>query len=564
NNRQPDVLDFFITKGLARFFFGVETCLDGSSDHVPVVLTASTTVLNYEKPLILHNYRTDWDAFREILEDTLQLQVTLKSEVDIENATKEITMRIQEACWKSTPEIVRLQPRQKTVRWQIKSKIQEKRRLRRIWHDTRHPDDKTAFNRSIRELKDMIIEENDATNQTRIESLSPNKASNYSLWKEFKNISRPVIAKPPLKAHPWARSPQEKADLFANHLANIFMPNAASPNVDESNIDEILRRDFQLDLPLECVTPKEIRRTVCTLKDKKAPGFDLIDKKVLMELPRKGIMFLTILFNSIIRIGYFPLLWKVSQIIMICKPGKPNHDIVSYRPISLLPLLSKLFEMILLKRLLGAIAERKILPDHQFGFRREHATVEQVHRVCQVIRKSLEQKEYCSSAFLDIQQAFDRVWHKGLLCKIKMLLPHSFYTLLKSYLTCGMFQVREGECMSGFYDINAGVPQGSVLGPVLYTLFTVDLPQSPGVTVATFADDTAILASHTNPVKASEILQKSPLETQMWMEKWRITASPAKSLHITFTLRTGDCPPVKLGNNELPHTRCRRLAFTLV
>ncbi|CAH2248733.1 jg17523 [Pararge aegeria aegeria] len=110
--------------------------------------------------------------------------------------------------------------------------------------------------------------------------------------------------------------------------------------------------------------------------------------------------------------------------------------------------------------------------------------------------------------------------------------------------------------MSGFYDINAGVPQGSVFGLVLYTLFTVDLPQSPGVTVATFADDTAILASHTNPVKASEILQKSLLETQMWMERWRITASPAKSLHITFTLRTGDCPPVKFGNNVLPHTRC--------
>jgi hypothetical protein len=109
---------------------------------------------------------------------------------------------------------------------------------------------------------------------------------------------------------------------------------------------------------------------------------------------------------------------------MINKPEKSAHETSSYRPISLTPLLSKLWEKILLARLRPHVEE--IIPSHQFGFRKSHSTVEQMHRVYQAIRLSFERKEYCTAAFLDVQQAFDRVWHDGLLCKIKQMLPHSF------------------------------------------------------------------------------------------------------------------------------------------
>ncbi|CAK1579300.1 unnamed protein product [Parnassius mnemosyne] len=127
---------------------------------------------------------------------------------------------------------------------------------------------------------------------------------------------------------------------------------------------------------------------------------------------------------------------------MIGKPGKPVHEITSYRPISLLPVTSKVCEKVLLQRLMKELRKRSIIPDHQFGFRQDHGTVEQVHRVCRTIRDALEHKEYCSSAFLDVQQAFDKVWHTGLLFKIKSLLPHTFFGLLKSYLT----DRKEGVC----------------------------------------------------------------------------------------------------------------------
>lgn len=94
---------------------------------------------------------------------------------------------------------------------------------------------------------------------------------------------------------------------------------------------------------------------------------------------------------------------------MTHKEGKPVHEVTSYRPISLLPVISKLFENLLLHRISPILQERHIIPDHQFRFRQEHGTIEQVHRVCDRIRKFLAEKEYCSSVFLDIQQAFDRV-----------------------------------------------------------------------------------------------------------------------------------------------------------
>ena len=252
------------------------------------------------------------------------------------------------------------------------------------------------------------------------------------------------------------------------------------------------------------------------------------------------------------RTAYFPDQWKVATIIMCQKPGKPPNDVKSYRPISLLPVISKLFEKILLIKLKPILVEKKLIPDHQFGFRTNHSTIEQVHRVIDKIATTFEKKEYFSAVFLDIQQAFDRVWHKGLLYKLKKQLPHNYYLLLDSYLKDRIFQIKQQEELSNFHEIKAGVPQGSVLGPVLYTLFTADLPGSKDVTTATYADDTAILASHVNPVEASAMLQVQLNAIQHWLTKWRIRASSAKSNHITFSLRRGDCPTVQLDKQDLP------------
>lgn len=147
----------------------------------------------------------------------------------------------------------------------------------------------------------------------------------------------------------------------------------------------------------------------------------------------------------------------MAQVILIPKPGKEPEEVKSYRPISLLSILSKVFEILILKRI-KPVLESKNIPEHQFGFREHHATIEQVHRIVRKIKNALEGKMYCSAAFLDVSQAFDKVWHPGLLYKIKKSLPHNLYQLLKSYLSDRYFLIKYQEELSDIYPINSGVP----------------------------------------------------------------------------------------------------------
>lgn len=175
-----------------------------------------------------------------------------------------------------------------------------------------------------------------------------------------------------------------------------------------------------------------------------------------------------------------------------------------------------------------------------------------MHRVVKKINEDFERKRYCSAAFLDISQAFDKVWHKGLLYKLKANLPHHYYEILRSYLTGRWFFVQQQDEQSSLHKIQSGVPQGSVLGPVLYLLFTADLPLTRNATTATFADDTAILASHVNADVASKLLQNNINKVQKWLTKWRLKANEKKSAHVTFTTRKETCPPIFLNNHQLP------------
>ena len=147
---------------------------------------------------------------------------------------------------------------------------------------------------------------------------------------------------------------------------------------------------------------------------------------------------------------------------MIPESDKPPNQVTSYQPLSLLPIMSKLFEKLLLVRLKTPVSEDKLIPDYQFGFRNNHLTTEKVTRVYNVIPNSIEEKKYCCAAFLDIQQAFAKVWHPGLLYKIKTILPR-FFLLFESYLYNRRFYVQHGHDISECYPIKSGVPQERVL-----------------------------------------------------------------------------------------------------
>ena len=139
---------------------------------------------------------------------------------------------------------------------------------------------------------------------------------------------------------------------------------------------------------------------------------------------------------------------------MILKPTKRSDDVKSYRPISLLPITSKIMELLLLKELTPILEAQRLIPDHQFGFRKKtwHHWTSSASRWCNKCSGEMhEEKKYCTAVFLDISQAIDKVWHDGLLYKAKKLLPISFFNFLRSYIKDRYIFVQQGKSATNLH-----------------------------------------------------------------------------------------------------------------
>jgi len=228
-----------------------------------------------------------------------------------------------------------------------------------------------------------------------------------------------------------------------------------------------------------------------------------------------------------------------------------------------LRLTTLLFEKLFLTRIQPILHEKRIILHHQFFFRQKDATIEQAHSMTNVIITALQSNKHCTAAFLDISQAFDKVWHEGLLYKIKPLLPDSIYKILKPYLENRHFLIKYREECTSLHPILSGVPQGSVLGPLLYLLYTADSPTTTDSTTATFADDTAVLTTHEDPAIATHRLQIHLNKIQLRLKKWRMRANETKSVQVTFILKKNTCPPVQLNNKQLTQPEVKYLGIHL-
>lgn len=245
---------------------------------------------------------------------------------------------------------------------------------------------------------------------------------------------------------------------------------------------------------------------------------------------------------------------------MLHKPSKPAKYPTSYRPISLLNSLSKLFEKVIHSRMSKFIELKKLYPNYQFGFRENLCTTYQICRLNEIITKSFEEKSFTLVAFLDFEQAFDKVWHEGLLEKLASHnFPSYIQNQIQSYLKDRQFQVRVNSALSSPRKISAGVPQGSVLAPLLFNLYVADMPQMEGSELAMFADDTAIIVKHQHVETARNILQRACDQLSSWLVRWKIHLNVDKTVCKIFTLRRKYIDPqqIEIYNSAIPWNPCR-------
>lgn len=228
----------------------------------------------------------------------------------------------------------------------------------------------------------------------------------------------------------------------------------------------------------------------------------------------------------------------MALIIPIAKPSKDHSRTENYRPISLLPTLSKIFEKLILKRINTFINSNNIIPASQFGFRNNHSTIHQLLRLTDFIATNFQKSKHTLALFLDVEKAFDKVWHQGLLYKIRQYgFPQYLQQIIKSFLINRSFKVQVNLVQSSVYDITASVPQGSPLSPTLFNIFISDLPQLKHSKIALFADDTVIFTTHQNLTLGRNKLQDDLNTLTEWFQQWKIKINPTKCKAKIFSLK---------------------------
>lgn len=290
-----------------------------------------------------------------------------------------------------------------------------------------------------------------------------------------------------------------------------------------------------------CNTP-EVSAILKKLPNKTSTGHDKIPTIVLKHLPPEYIKNYTILFNNALNLQYFPKEWKKAKIIPIYKKGKDPKRPSSYRPISLTPNISKVYEAIINNRIIEQCNSHKIIPNNQYGFRAKHSTIHAINRLTSDICNYLNQNQIVGATLLDLEKAFDSVWINGLIHTLKRKkFSQNIINTIWDMITERSFQVNIGKETSNTYQIKEGLPQGMVNSPYLFNIFTADIINGYNLNTGNnthsiaFADDVIIYTAGETPEAIHNKL--NPLVNNIYntYNSWNLKVNPDKSETIIFT-----------------------------
>ena len=355
----------------------------------------------------------------------------------------------------------------------------------------------------------------------------------WTCLKKLLNNSTSSIIPPILHVGVFITDIKEKCVIFNEYFKNqctVLHTSSTLPPLVKSTHLTINKIDF---------TKANITEHIRKLNINKAHGHDGITSRILKICDDSISTPLFIIYKNCISKGHFPKKWKKANVAPIHKKNERNLA-SNYRPISLLPICGKIFEKIIYDNLYCYIFNNNFITDKQSGYRRHDSTTKQLLSITHEIYKAFDDSKELRAVFLDISRAFDRVWHAGLLHKLETIgFEGEVIDILSSFLTDREQRVVIDGISSDWAQIEAGVPQGSILGPLLFLVYINDITEVISSDLRIFADDTFIFRIADQ--NSSEILNTDLCKITDWAHQWKMLFNPdisKQAVEIIFSNKT--------------------------
>ena len=318
----------------------------------------------------------------------------------------------------------------------------------------------------------------------------------------------------------------DKANTLNDFFASVYTKE------DCENIPDLKENSKSkgLSIPEVRVTPLVVENKLKELDASKAQGPDGIPPRVLKELYKELAIPICILFNKSLESGTIPDEWKTAEVTAIFKKGSKS-DPGNYRPVSLTCVLCKILESIIRDIVVNHFTENSLYAKCQHGFRKKRSCITQLLEVMEDFTLYMQSKNSFDIVYLDFRKAFDTVPHQRLLTKLKAYgITGKLHTWIENFLIGRSQKVKINSYLSAKTDVHSGIPQGSILGPILFTIFINDLPEGIKSTCKIFADDTKIYNSSDNSSDIQEDIQ----HLENWSNTWKLyfNVSKCKVMHL--------------------------------